>query len=132
MKDNFVDYKYSEKPGLLTLAILQIGDDATLHRNVANCLLKCAEVGIACKILKYSKDIPEQALIAEIQKLNSDQYINGYVISSANNDPIITTAITIGADPRKLINIKGDRNGDTESFIITELINRYENTVKRD
>ena len=75
-----VDQRVSEghrRPGL---AVIIIGDDPGSRSYVAGKAKDCEEVGFAGSTLHYSSDISEKELLAEVEKLNNDNTIDGILV----------------------------------------------------
>lgn len=75
-----VDQRVSEghrRPGL---AVIIVGDDPGSRSYVAGKAKDCEEVGFAGSTLHYSSDISEKELLAEVEKLNNDNTIDGILV----------------------------------------------------
>ena len=75
-----VDQRVSEghrRPGL---AVIIVGNDPGSRSYVAGKAKDCEEVGFAGSTLHYSSDISEKELLAEVEKLNNDNTIDGILV----------------------------------------------------
>ncbi len=62
------------------LAAILVGDDGASMTYVANKEKACAQVGFKSSVLRYQASISEDELIAEIQKLNVDPQVDGFIV----------------------------------------------------
>ncbi|WP_246791594.1 bifunctional methylenetetrahydrofolate dehydrogenase/methenyltetrahydrofolate cyclohydrolase FolD [Bradyrhizobium commune] len=67
----------SATPGL---AVILIGDDPASRVYVTNKMKACADVGIRSTLIEYPKDVPAEALIQSIERLNDDPTIHGILV----------------------------------------------------
>lgn len=130
--------KFESKP---SLAVVQVGDNASSNIYVKNKEKACIEVGIDFKHVLLAESISEQELIEEINKLNDDDNIDGIIVqlplpASINENLIINTVtsckdvdglteINVG----KLVNNKADYIPCTPQGIM-ELLKEYKVDVK--
>ena len=62
------------------LAIVIVGHNPASETYVANKMKACAEVGIEAEKIAYDEYITEQTLLTEIQRLNNDSTIDGFIV----------------------------------------------------
>lgn len=62
------------------LAIVIVGHNPASETYVANKMKACAEVGIEAEKIAFEADITEQQLLEEIQTLNRDETIDGFIV----------------------------------------------------
>ena len=62
------------------LAIVIVGHNPASETYVANKIKACAEVGIEAEKIAYDEYITEQTLLTEIQRLNNDSTIDGFIV----------------------------------------------------
>ncbi len=62
------------------LVAILVGDDGASMTYVANKEKACAQVGFKSSVLRYQASISEDELIAEIQKLNVDPQVDGFIV----------------------------------------------------
>lgn len=62
------------------LAIVIVGHNPASETYVANKMKACAEVGIEAEKIAFETDITEQQLLEEIQTLNRDETIDGFIV----------------------------------------------------
>ncbi|MEG2351096.1 MAG: tetrahydrofolate dehydrogenase/cyclohydrolase catalytic domain-containing protein [Bacilli bacterium] len=83
-----------------SLAVVQIGNNASSNIYVRNKKSVCEELGIAFKLIKFDEAIAQDLVIIEINKLNNDPLINGIIVQlplpkGFNEGEIINTIIPI-------------------------------------
>ena len=83
------------RPGL---AVVIVGDDPGSRSYVAGKAKDCEEVGFAGSTLRYPDDITEEALLAEVEKLNADPTVDGILIQlplpkHINSDRILQAVV---------------------------------------
>lgn len=62
------------------LAVILVGDDPASHTYVANKEKACEELGIYSELIRLPKETTETELLAHIQTLNEDSYIDGILV----------------------------------------------------
>ena len=62
------------------LAVIQIGDNKASNVYIRNKEKACSNVGIEFKHIKFDSSISEEIVIKEIEKLNSDDNVNGILV----------------------------------------------------
>ncbi len=62
------------------LAAILVGNDPASNAYVRNKVKSCEQVGFNSTLIKLSEEISENALLDEIQKLNNDPDIDGFIV----------------------------------------------------
>lgn len=62
------------------LAAILVGHDGGSETYVNNKVRACAECGFQSTLLRFEDDITEQQLLAEVQKLNDDASVDGFIV----------------------------------------------------
>lgn len=62
------------------LAAVLVGHDGGSESYVANKVKACEQCGFKSSLLRFDDDITEDALIAEIEKLNNDDDVDGFIV----------------------------------------------------
>jgi len=62
------------------LAAILVGHDGGSETYVANKVKSCAECGFQSTLIRFEDDITEQQLIAEVEKLNDDPLVDGFIV----------------------------------------------------
>lgn len=62
------------------LAAILVGHDGGSETYVANKVLACKECGFTSTLLRFEDDITEQQLLNEVNKLNQDPDIDGFIV----------------------------------------------------
>src|SRR5690554_2028454 len=62
------------------LAVIIVGHDGGSETYVAHKVRSCEQVGFKSTRLAFEDDITEEALLAEIDKLNQDADIDGFIV----------------------------------------------------
>ena len=83
------------------LAIVMVGHNPASETYVANKIKACAEVGIEAEKIAYDEYITEQTLLTEIQKLNNDSSIDGFIVQLPLPEHIRESVILSAIDYRK-------------------------------
>ena len=95
------------------LAVIQIGDNKASNVYIRNKEKSCSNVGIEFKHIKFDSSISEEIVIKEIEKLNSDDNVNGILVQLPLPD---------GFDEGKIIN-KIDPVKDVDGLTYTNVGN---------
>lgn len=69
--------KGNPKPGL---AMVMVGENKASTIYVSSKIKYCEEIGIESKLIKFPKEIDEETLLNEIEKLNSNNEIHGILV----------------------------------------------------
>ena len=83
------------------LVAVLVGDDDASKIYVANKDKACQEVGFGSTVLKFPADITEEFLLKEIDKLNKDPEVDGFIVQLPLPDHINESRIIEAIDPRK-------------------------------
>lgn len=63
-----------------SLVIVQVGNIEASNRYVRNKIADCTEVGITCELLHFDESITEPELLIEIDKLNTNPAVTGFIV----------------------------------------------------
>lgn len=77
---NEVEKMYFEDEKVVSLAVIQVGDDAASSTYVRNKHNACEQVGIISTEIKLGVDATEDSLINIIEKLNKNDNVNGILV----------------------------------------------------
>ncbi len=88
------------------LAAILVGSDGASETYVASKVKNCEEVGFKSSLIRFAESIPEEALIAAIEKLNHDNDVDGILVQLPLPKQI---------DEEKIINII-DPDKDVDGF----------------
>jgi len=83
------------------LAIVIVGHNPASETYVANKMKACAEVGIEAEKIAYDEFISEKTLLTEVQRLNNDPSIDGFIVQLPLPDHIRETTILSAINYRK-------------------------------
>ena len=83
------------------LAIVIVGHNPASETYVANKIKACGEVGIEAEKIAFEADITEQQLLAEVNRLNHDATIDGFIVQLPLPEHISETTIMSAIDRRK-------------------------------
>jgi len=83
------------------LAAVLVGDDGASKTYVANKVKDCEEVGFDSTVIRLPADTSEADLLAEIDKLNNDAGIDGFIVQLPVPDHIDEHKVTLAIDPAK-------------------------------
>ena len=83
------------------LAVVIVGHNPASETYVANKMKACAEVGIESERIAFEADITEQDLLKEVQRLNNDPTIDGFIVQLPLPEHISETTIMSAIDRRK-------------------------------
>ncbi len=119
------------------LAAVLVGDDGASQTYVNAKVKACERVGFASTLIKLSPSISEEELLDEIQKLNANDDIDGFIVQLPLPNHIDETKITLAISPSKDVdgfhpqNV-GRMNLGLPTYLpatpngVLELIKRYE------
>lgn len=62
------------------LAAILVGHDGGSETYVANKVKACAECGFKSSLIRFEDDVTEETLLAEIQRLNADPDVDGFIV----------------------------------------------------
>lgn len=83
------------------LAAILVGNDGASETYVANKVRDCAEVGFESTLIRLPADTSENALLAEVDKLNADSGVDGFIVQLPLPDHIDEHRVTLAIDPAK-------------------------------
>lgn len=83
------------------LVIIQVGNVEASNRYVKNKLKDCAECGVPAELLHFEDAITEAELLAEIDKLNRDDSVTGFIVQLPLPKAIREEAVIEAVDPKK-------------------------------
>jgi methylenetetrahydrofolate dehydrogenase (NADP+)/methenyltetrahydrofolate cyclohydrolase len=83
------------------LAVVIVGHNPASETYVANKIKACAEVGIEAERVALEADITEQQLLAEVERLNKDASVDGFIVQLPLPEHITETTILSAIDYRK-------------------------------
>ena len=123
------------------LAAVLVGDDGASLTYVGSKVKACEQVGFESTLVKLPANISEEALLQEIEKLNANPEIDGYIVQLPLPKHIDEQKILLAIDPTKDVDGFHPANFgrmalDMEAFIpatpfgIMELLKRYEVSTK--
>ncbi len=83
------------------LAAILVGHDGGSETYVANKVKSCGECGFKSTLLRFEEDITESQLLSEIDKLNRDEEVDGFIVQLPLPKHIDENKITEAIDYRK-------------------------------
>jgi len=83
------------------LVAILVGDDGPSRTYVRNKIKACENVGFRSSLLKFDSTLTQEKLIREIQVLNDDKEVDGYIVQLPLPDHISVEEITDCIDPLK-------------------------------
>lgn len=83
------------------LAVVIVGHNPASETYVANKIKACNEVGIEAERVALEADITEQELLAEVDRLNQDASVDGFIVQLPLPEHITETTILSAIDYRK-------------------------------
>ena len=83
------------------LAVVIVGHNPASETYVANKIKACAEVGIEAERIALEADITEQQLLIEVERLNNDTSVDGFIVQLPLPEHINESAILSAIDHRK-------------------------------
>ena len=123
------------------LAAVLVGNDGASLTYVGSKVKACEQVGFESTLVKLPANISQEALLQEIEKLNANSEIDGYIVQLPLPKHIDEQKILLAIDPTKDVDGFHPANFgrmalDMEAFIpatpfgIMELLKRYEVPTK--
>lgn len=85
----------------LKMVVVRVGDDPASVKYTNNKIKDCLEVGITAKLLKFPEDISEEALLAQLHRLNTDDTVTGYLVQLPLPKHISEEKVNLAIDPTK-------------------------------
>ena len=83
------------------LAAILVGDDGASRTYVNAKVKACERVGFESSLIKLSKEISQKELLEEIDKLNNDDIIDGFIVQLPLPKHIDETVVTLAVSPEK-------------------------------
>jgi methylenetetrahydrofolate dehydrogenase (NADP+) / methenyltetrahydrofolate cyclohydrolase len=83
------------------LAAILVGNNGSSETYVANKVKDCAEVGFKSTELRFGNEITENELLAEIEKLNKDADVDGFIVQLPLPSHISEHRVIESIDPEK-------------------------------
>ncbi|MEX1197351.1 MAG: tetrahydrofolate dehydrogenase/cyclohydrolase catalytic domain-containing protein [Pseudohongiellaceae bacterium] len=83
------------------LAAVLVGSDGASETYVRNKVLSCEKVGFLSTLIRLDADISQQALLEQVEALNLDPEIDGYIVQLPLPAHIDENAVTLAIDPDK-------------------------------
>ena len=83
------------------LAVVIVGHNPASETYVANKIKACAEVGIEAVRIALEADITEKQLLAEVERLNNNPSVDGFIVQLPLPEHISETTIMSAIDRRK-------------------------------
>ncbi len=83
------------------LAAILVGEDPASRTYVNSKIKACQEIGFSSSLLKFDADISEKFLLDEIEKLNRNPEIDGYIVQLPLPDHIDEHKVTLKVAPEK-------------------------------
>jgi len=83
------------------LAVVIVGHNPASETYVSNKIKACAEVGIATERIALEAEITEKQLLAEVDRLNNDPSVDGFIVQLPLPEHISETTIMSAIDRRK-------------------------------
>ncbi len=119
------------------LAAVLVGDDGASLTYVGSKVRSCEQVGFRSTLIKLDADISEESLLEEVNRLNADPEIDGFIVQLPLPPHINSQKVLLAVDPSKDVDGFHPENFgrmalDMDSFIpatpfgIVELLRRYE------
>ncbi len=100
MKQDVQEYK--KKSGRVPhLAAILVGNNPASKAYVANKVKSCDQVGFNSTIIKLDEDVAEEFLLSEIEKLNNDPDIDGFIVQLPLPKHIDEVKVTLAIDFKK-------------------------------
>lgn len=83
------------------LAVVIVGHNPASETYVANKIKACAEVGIEAERVALEAEITEEELLAEVERLNKDASVDGFIVQLPLPEHINESAVLSAIDFRK-------------------------------
>lgn len=83
------------------LAAVLVGSDGASETYVNNKVLACERVGFKSTLVRMDSNVSEHELLAEINKLNNNDDIDGFIVQLPLPAHINETRVTLAIDPAK-------------------------------
>lgn len=83
------------------LAALLVGNDGASETYVASKIRSCEEIGFNSTLVRLTSDVTEQEVLAEVEKLNADPDIDGFIVQLPLPSHISENTIMEAVHPSK-------------------------------
>ena len=83
------------------LTAILVGEDGASKTYVANKEKACVDAGFTSEVVRLSADTSEEALLAEVARLNADPDVDGFIVQLPLPPHINANRVTEAIDPRK-------------------------------
>lgn len=83
------------------LAAVLVGNDGASESYVGYKVKDCEQVGFESSLIRFDDDISEEALLAEVDRLNKDPKVDGYIVQLPLPEHIDSRKILLAIDPKK-------------------------------
>ncbi len=83
------------------LAAILVGHDGGSETYVANKVNSCAECGFTSSLIRFEDDVTEERLLEEIERLNADPEVDGFIVQLPLPRHIDEQKIVRAVDPAK-------------------------------
>lgn len=90
--------KMGRKPSLVAILV---GNDGASETYVGHKEKACAEIGITSQVLRFEASISQSDLLNEIEKLNADDSIDGFIVQMPLPKHISEQKVIEAIDPKK-------------------------------
>ncbi len=84
-----------------SFVIIQVNDDEASNAYVRGKMKDAAELGINCELKKFDKDISEESLLNEIEKVNQDDSVHGLIVQMPLPKHISEEKVKLAVSPKK-------------------------------
>ncbi len=123
------------------LAAILVGDDGASQTYVNNKIRACKKVGYEYTLMNYPATISEEKLLAQVDRINKDEDIDGLIVQLPLPDHISSTKVTEHISPEKDVDgftnlnygrITSNHPGlmPATPYGIAELLKRYDVPLK--
>ena len=96
-----VSKRSSEKKKIPHLAAVLVGNDGASLTYVGSKVRSCKQIGFSSTLIHLKSDITEKKLISELDKLNQNPSIDGYIVQLPLPTHINEERVLLAVDPRK-------------------------------
>ncbi|RYF86388.1 MAG: bifunctional 5,10-methylene-tetrahydrofolate dehydrogenase/5,10-methylene-tetrahydrofolate cyclohydrolase [Chitinophagaceae bacterium] len=83
------------------LVAVLVGNDGASETYVSNKVLACEKVGFRSTLLRFEDSVSEEELLNEIQKLNEDIEVDGFIVQLPLPNHIAVDKVTTAINPAK-------------------------------
>ncbi|MEG2319167.1 MAG: tetrahydrofolate dehydrogenase/cyclohydrolase catalytic domain-containing protein, partial [Mucinivorans sp.] len=90
--------KMEHKPSLTAILV---GNDGASETYVGHKERACAEIGFHSQVLRFGAEISQQELLQEIEKLNNDPQVDGFIVQMPLPKHIDEQVVIEAIDPSK-------------------------------